>query len=1002
MKSKVLFITLIFLFFGILFCVESCKNDFLYERQTSININLDLSKILKETRNLAKQISSEFILRLVVYDAATYKTDSIIENLPVLAQVSNKVDTSGIVKTTVEVPIDANVIFEAKLFQIDETTQQESLEALYYGKSEITTILPQNNKIHLILTKTQPDVDVEVEVSIFSIEFESLGGDSVKKQEVEKDKTATEPTSPTKTGYTFDGWYTSSDEGTTLETEYDFTAPITSDITLYAKWIANTYSVTFDKNAQNATGTMENQNFTYDKETTLLSNSFSNPGYRFSVWNTKADGSGEVYNNNQSVKNLTSEKDGTITLYAQWTLEGNYLITYNLNEGTNNPNNPLEYNVESATIVLQAPTKEGYIFEGWENEFGNVITEITKGSTGDITLTAQWTPRTDISYTVEHYKQNVEDENYTLSDTENKKGTTDTKTSSTAKAYEGFTAKEFEERTILADGTTVVEIYYDRKSYTVSFDSKAENPESYESQTLKYEQTATEPIFPTKTGYTFDGWYTSSDEGTTLETEYDFTAPITSDITLYAKWIANTYSVTFDKNAQNATGTMENQNFTYDKETTLLSNSFSNPGYRFSVWNTKADGSGEVYNNNQSVKNLTSEKDGTITLYAQWTLEGNYLITYNLNEGTNNPNNPLEYNVESATIVLQAPTKEGYIFEGWENEFGNVITEITKGSTGDITLTAQWTPRTDISYTVEHYKQNVEDENYTLSDTENKKGTTDTKTSSTAKAYEGFTAKEFEERTILADGTTVVEIYYDRKSYTVSFDSKAENPESYESQTLKYEQTATEPIFPTKTGYTFDGWYTSSDEGTTLETEFDFTAPITSDITLYAKWLELYTITYELNGGENKTNNPASYNVETETITLAEPTKTGYTFDGWYTDASLTIKKIEITKGSTGDIKLYAKWIANKSTITITLPDTNDIDIELQQAMNGEKVTFTANDGFASYAWYIDGEKQVNVTGETFEVDTSSRTAANYTVMVIVTDYAGYSYSATAFLELKK
>ena len=702
MKSKVLFITLIFLFFGILFCVESCKNDFLYERQTSININLDLSKILKETRNLAKQISSEFILRLVVYDAATYKTDSIIENLPVLAQVSNKVDTSGIVKTTVEVPIDANVIFEAKLFQIDETTQQESLEALYYGKSEITTILPQNNKIHLILTKTQPDVDVEVEVSIFSIEFESLGGDSVKKQEVEKDKTATEPTSPT------------------------------------------------------------------------------------------------------------------------------------------------------------------------------------------------------------------------------------------------------------------------------------------------------------KTGYTFDGWYTSSDEGTTLETEFDFTAPITSDITLYAKWISNTYSVTFDKNAQNATGTMLNQNFTYDIENTLLPNSFSNPGYRFSVWNTKADGSGEVYNNNQSVKNLTSEKDGTITLYAQWTLEGNYLITYNLNEGTNNPNNPLEYNVESATIVLQAPTKEGYIFEGWENEFGNVITEITKGSTGDITLTAQWTPRTDISYTVEHYKQNVEDENYTLSDTENKEGTTDTKTSSTAKAYEGFTAKEFEERTILADGTTVVEIYYDRKSYTVSFDSKAENPESYESQTLKYEQTATEPIFPTKTGYTFDGWYTSSDEGTTLETEFDFTAPITSDITLYAKWLELYTITYELNGGENKTNNPASYNVETETITLAEPTKTGYTFDGWYTDASLTIKKIEITKGSTGDIKLYAKWIANKSGITITLPESNDPEINLQQAMNGEKVTFTANDGFASYAWYIDGEKQVNVTGETFEVDTSSMTAANYTVMVIVTDYAGYSYSATAFLELKK
>ena len=209
-------------------------------------------------------------------------------------------------------------------------------------------------------------------------------------------------------------------------------------------------------------------------------------------------------------------------------------------------------------------------------------------------------------------------------------------------------------------------------------------------------------------------------------------------------------------------------------------------------------------------------------MYAQWTLEGNYLITYNLNEGTNNPNNPLEYNVESATIVLQAPTKEGYIFEGWENEFGNVITEITKGATGDITLTAQWTPRTDISYTVEHYKQNVEDDEYTFYEAEEKTGTTDTLTSSTVKSYEGFTAKTFEEQTILANGTTVVKIYYDRNLYTVSFDSKEGSPESYESETIKYQKTATAPASPTKTGYTFDGWYTSSDNGATLGTKFDF------------------------------------------------------------------------------------------------------------------------------------------------------------------------------------
>ncbi len=223
-------------------------------------------------------------------------------------------------------------------------------------------------------------------------------------------------------------------------------------------------------------------------------------------------------------------------------------------------------------------------------------------------------------------------------------------------------------------------------------------------------------------------------------------------------------------------------------------------------------------------------------------------------------------------------------------------------------------------------------------------------------------------------------------------------------QKVDKNKTATTPTEPTKSGYTFDGWYTSSDDGKTLQAKFDFSTPITSDITLYAKWnIVDYTIMYEFNGGE-AVDNPTSYNIETETISLASPTKTGYTFDGWYTDSNFsTDKKVtEITKGSTGAVTLYAKWIANKSGITITLPESNDPEINLQQEMNGEKVTFTAKGGFASYAWYIDGEIQANATESTFIVDTSSMEAANYKVMIIVTDSDGNYYSATADLELKK
>ena len=90
--------------------------------------------------------------------------------------------------------------------------------------------------------------------------------------------------------------------------------------------------------------------------------------------------------------------------------------------------------------------------------------------------------------------------------------------------------------------------------------------------------------------------------------------------------------------------------------------------------------------------------------------------------------------------------------------------------------------------------------------------------------------------------------------------------------------------------------------------------------------------------------------------------------------------------------------------ITITMPETNDVEIGLESSEigNDDKVTFSANDVFASYAWYIDGDLQATATSATFELNTSSKDAANYSVMVIVTDSSKVYYSATAVLELKK
>ena len=213
-----------------------------------------------------------------------------------------------------------------------------------------------------------------------------------------------------------------------------------------------------------------------------------------------------------------------------------------------------------------------------------------------------------------------------------------------------------------------------------------------------------------------------------------------------------------------------------------------------------------------------------------------YQITYVLKGGENHSGNPTSYTNESDTITLQAPTKAGYKFVGWyigDEE----VTEIAKGRTGDITLTAKWKSET---YKISYYK--------------------------------------------LSGGK-----------------NSTKNPTSY-----KVTTTTIELKKPTRKGYDFVGWYSDSkfkkqvskiDKGTT------------GDIKLYAKWkAKEYTIKYKLNGGKNSSRNPKKYTVETSKITLKSPTRKGYKFVGWYSNSKMTKKVTKISKGSTGNVTLYAKW----------------------------------------------------------------------------------------------
>jgi uncharacterized repeat protein (TIGR02543 family)/LPXTG-motif cell wall-anchored protein len=157
-------------------------------------------------------------------------------------------------------------------------------------------------------------MDVTLTLAGGTVTFETNGGSEVEPQTLAAGESATRPTDPTRTGYSFVDWY--ADPELTDGTEYDFDTPVGQDITLYAKWDPHHYTVVFLPNG--GSGTMADQAFTYDVAQELSANAFARDGYHFAGWNTEADGSGTAYEDQATVENLTATASGQFDLYAQW------------------------------------------------------------------------------------------------------------------------------------------------------------------------------------------------------------------------------------------------------------------------------------------------------------------------------------------------------------------------------------------------------------------------------------------------------------------------------------------------------------------------------------------------------------------------------------------------------------------------------------------------------------------------------------------------------------
>ena len=184
-----------------------------------------------------------------------------------------------------------------------------------------------------------------------------------------------------------------------------------------------------------------------------------------------------------------------------------------------------------------------------------------------------------------------------------------------------------------------------------------------------------------------------------------------------------------------------------------------------------------------------------------------------------------------------------------------------------------------------------------------------------------------------------------------------DNPAGYNILTLPLEILA-----PTKEAYRFLGWYDNAEFNGDPITEI--AAGTTGDVTLYAKWeLVIYSIVYELNGGTNAETNPDTYNIENLPLTLADPTKAGYTFLGWYNGET---KVTEVPAGTTGEFKVEAKWQINEYTISYDLAEgawedtagVGSYTIESEDIVLPNPV----RNGYKFLGWYNVDEKVETIT----------------------------------------
>ena len=666
-----------------------------------------------------------------------------------------------------------------------------------------------------------------------------------------------------------------------------------------------------------------------------------------------------------------------------------------------------------AAVAPAAPEKDGYRFIGWDKDFSNVtadmevtaqyseigakvkyqiiyqytdgtvaaqpwVAELEKGVTyentitspqlegfsvdqstvtfsgkveTDQTITVTYTG-TATTYTVKHLLQNTDGKTYTEDASETIDGTTGTTTVAAARAYKGFTAQEVNQAKVNADGSTVVEIKYDRNSYRLTWNT--DGGSYVEPSDILYGASITLPNEPTKLGYTFKGWANCP---ATIPAE---------DTTVTAKWEINTraaYRIIYWQESLETPGTYEMAKNKNGEADIVAGTDVVGKNISYSVEKNRYEGFEPAVEKNKGDIQVTADGLAVKNIYYN---RKTYTIKFYVSQRRDYFGNPTDWKADN-NLEISARYGEDVSTQWNDKKHSDKIWATTsKGGTYYTNFSNM--PAKNISMYGFVKESGVDIVYYieTLDGKIKEYQSYDIKyvrlTSEDAQPINGFSFdmndalnygwyrnnnNYVKDVSYFADKVTGETryggfLYYSRNSYVLHF----ANCTGVADASIKFEANVSgykpldkdvQPPANVDSDYIFDGWYTSPacEDGT----EFNWQTKMPSHtITLYAKWkAPTYTVTFNPNGGTVTESTLTVTKGQTLGDTLPTPTKEGDEFLGWYTDESFThkfVKESQIVKDQT----LYAKWKSSDIiTYYIVAKDVDGKELWRSEAQSIEK-----------------------------------------------------------------